>query len=309
MPRRTWRKGNTHTHTLYSDGDSPPEVVVDWYAEHGYDFLFLTDHNTLIPEEHLQRLQTRGLPTWQGEEITMAAVHVNGLGTHELIAPPPPMSWEDEALSETTPTERVRWAARLVDAQGGVASVNHPTTWGALGLPELLEAGDLPLLEVANMHPSSLAANHGDADHPGTEAVWDGLLAAGRRVWGVASDDAHHFKEWGSEYANPGRGWVMVEAAAPDMDQCVRALREGRFYASTGLELADYEATSSEIVVQLATGTAQVELVGARGQVLDATQSATARFALKSFVSPYVRLRARDRQGAMLWTQPFFRDG
>ena len=31
MPRR-WYKGNTHTHTTYSDGDSPPEVVVDWYG-------------------------------------------------------------------------------------------------------------------------------------------------------------------------------------------------------------------------------------------------------------------------------------
>lgn len=43
VPR--WWKGNTHTHTLWSDGDSPPEIVVDWYREHGYDFLVLTDHN------------------------------------------------------------------------------------------------------------------------------------------------------------------------------------------------------------------------------------------------------------------------
>ncbi|MBI2423754.1 MAG: hypothetical protein HYV27_13065 [Candidatus Hydrogenedentes bacterium] len=44
----SWFKGNTHTHTLWSDGDAAPEVAVAWYADHGYDFLCLSDHNVLI---------------------------------------------------------------------------------------------------------------------------------------------------------------------------------------------------------------------------------------------------------------------
>lgn len=40
-----WFKGNTHTHTWFSDGTSPAEMVVEWYKEHGYQFLALTDHN------------------------------------------------------------------------------------------------------------------------------------------------------------------------------------------------------------------------------------------------------------------------
>lgn len=42
-----WWKGNTHTHTWWSDGDSPPENVAAWYREHGYDFLVLSDHNIM----------------------------------------------------------------------------------------------------------------------------------------------------------------------------------------------------------------------------------------------------------------------
>ena len=42
-----WYKGNTHTHTLESDGDSTPEEVTRWYREHGYQFLVLSDHNVL----------------------------------------------------------------------------------------------------------------------------------------------------------------------------------------------------------------------------------------------------------------------
>lgn len=42
-----WFKGNTHTHTLWSDGNDFPDMVVDWYKDKGYDFLALSDHNIL----------------------------------------------------------------------------------------------------------------------------------------------------------------------------------------------------------------------------------------------------------------------
>jgi hypothetical protein len=42
-----WWKGNTHTHTWWSDGDSPPESVAAWYLERGYHFLVLSDHNRM----------------------------------------------------------------------------------------------------------------------------------------------------------------------------------------------------------------------------------------------------------------------
>lgn len=51
-----WYKGNTHTHTLNSDGDSTPDEVVRWYREHGYHFLVLTDHNFLTSVEGLNAL-------------------------------------------------------------------------------------------------------------------------------------------------------------------------------------------------------------------------------------------------------------
>ncbi len=44
-------KGNLHTHTLWSDGDDFPEMVVDWYKRNGYQFLALTEHNVLAEGE------------------------------------------------------------------------------------------------------------------------------------------------------------------------------------------------------------------------------------------------------------------
>lgn len=46
-----WWKGNLHTHSLWSDGDAFPETIIGWYAEHGYDFIALSDHNTLAEGE------------------------------------------------------------------------------------------------------------------------------------------------------------------------------------------------------------------------------------------------------------------
>lgn len=46
-----WRKGNLHTHSLWSDGDDFPEMIVDWYKTNGYDFIALSDHNTLAEGE------------------------------------------------------------------------------------------------------------------------------------------------------------------------------------------------------------------------------------------------------------------
>ena len=46
-PQPQWWKGNLHTHTFWSDGNDFPEMVAEWYLDHGYNFLALSDHNIL----------------------------------------------------------------------------------------------------------------------------------------------------------------------------------------------------------------------------------------------------------------------
>jgi hypothetical protein len=65
-----WYKGNTHTHTWWSDGDSPPEVAVKYYKEHGYNFLVLSDHNILSEGERwvtAEKKREVGLKKYQEE--------------------------------------------------------------------------------------------------------------------------------------------------------------------------------------------------------------------------------------------------
>jgi hypothetical protein len=61
--RGNWYRGNLHTHSLWSDGDDFPEMIVKWYVDHGYDFLAMTDHNVLSRGERwvdLDAVESRG---------------------------------------------------------------------------------------------------------------------------------------------------------------------------------------------------------------------------------------------------------
>lgn len=53
-----WYKGNLHTHSYWSDGDDFPEMIMDWYKTHGYQFVALSDHN-ILQEGEKWKLITR----------------------------------------------------------------------------------------------------------------------------------------------------------------------------------------------------------------------------------------------------------
>jgi len=56
-----WYRGNTHTHTFWSDGGEFPETVADYYKKQGYHFLALTDHNTFSVGERWMPLSRKGV--------------------------------------------------------------------------------------------------------------------------------------------------------------------------------------------------------------------------------------------------------
>jgi hypothetical protein len=65
VEKPNWFKGNLHTHTLWSDGDAPPETVVNWYRKNGYKFLALSDHNILSAgEKWITVLDTADTDIW-----------------------------------------------------------------------------------------------------------------------------------------------------------------------------------------------------------------------------------------------------
>ena len=227
-----WFRGNLHTHTTNSDGDSAPDEVVAWYRDAGYDFLALTDHDLLtLPQDHAAAASPMLLV--HGEEVTAGDVHVNGLGIRSTIAP----------VIGATVAETLQRSVDAVLADGGMASVNHPNYRWQIGPADLIALRGCRLLEVFNGGPET--NNAGGAGRPSHDALWDAVLSADRRMHAIAVDDAHNFKVFGRPYSNPGRGWVHIRAARLTEATVLEALSNGDFYASSGVELADVSSRTT----------------------------------------------------------------
>ena len=298
-----WYKGNTHTHTINSDGDSTPEEVVRWYREHGYQFLVLTDHNFLTSVEGLSALHAADekfliIP---GEEVTDRfgdkPIHVNGLNLKRLIEPQGGKNVADTIQ-------------RNVDAVRGaqaVPHINHPNYEWAISVDDLKQIRNNRLFEIYNGHP--LTNSNGGGDKPGLEEVWDILLTSGKVIYGIAVDDAHHFKRpWDRDASRPGRGWVVVRARALNTMTLMEALERGDFYASTGVALTDYTVATDAVTVTITPNGATkfiTTFTGKGGRMLERTGANPAIYKLRGN-EQYVRARVVDSNGNIAWTQPVF---
>lgn len=296
-----WRKGNTHAHTLESDGDSPPAVVAAWYKNHGYNFLVLSDHNVRVDPAKLNHLMDSTFLLIPGEELTSAfqrkAVHVNGLNIPGVLMP----------RTDTTLLGTIQKNVDAIRGVSGVPHINHPNFGWAL-TPEVLARvrGDR-LIEIFNGHP--LVHNNGGGGAMGMEAAWDYILTSGKRIYGIATDDAHHFTgEFAANRANPGRGWVAVRSPRLDAKTILTEMEAGRFYASNGVELDSVIVAGPRLEVHIrAQGDFRftTEFIGRGGQVLRRTTSNPARYQLSGGES-YVRARVTDSGGSHAWVQPVF---
>lgn len=292
-----FQRGNLHTHTTLSDGNSSPEQTILWYAAHGYQFLAITDHDRLSRPARYAALQEPGFVLIPGEEITMTGggrqVHINALCT-KIRIPGGAFSSTSTALSS---------GIRSVLAQGGVALVNHPNfDWG-LSPSDVLDAREAPLLEIASGHPYVHTA--GDATHPSHEQLWDRALSAGADYMAVAVDDVHRIDVSGNPLALPGKGWVEVFSERADAKSICAALGSGSLYASTGVELRRIAVSRSEYAVEVTAPRATVIFIGRDGRELARSElEAEHRTATYSPTGDegYVRARVEIPSAARAWT-------
>ena len=296
-----WYKGNTHTHTLNSDGDSTPDDVVRWYREHGYQFLVLTDHNFVTSVDGLNALHGADgqYLVIRGEEVSSRSgdkpIHVNGLDVQRRVEPHTGPS-VGEVLQRTV--DGIRSAS-------GVPHINHPNFRWALTGQDLQQVRNNRLFEIFNGHPQ--VNQEGGGGVPGLEEVWDQILTSGTLLYGIAVDDAHVFKQPGNaRVSGPGRGWVMVRAARLETKALLDALESGQFYASTGVVLDDVEASSTALTVRVKTESTskyRIRFIGRGGQVLHEATEPSATYTFTGDEG-YVRAKVLESNGRVAWVQP-----
>jgi hypothetical protein len=300
-----WYKGNTHTHTINSDGDSTPDEVVRWYREHRYNFLVLTDHNFLTNVDGLNSIHgaEEQFIVIRGEEVTdtfdKKPVHINGLNVERLVKP----------QGGGSVAEVIQRNVNEIRSANGVPHINHPNFDWAITAEDIKKVENNKLFEIFNGHP--LVNNLGGGGKPGLEEMWDKILSAGILLYGIAVDDAHNFKNPGNKkVAQPGQGWIYVRADRLTPRAILEALENGEFYASTGVELKDYQADKNKITINIREeprSKYHVQFIGKDGKLLSEVISNPAVYQIKGDEG-YVRAKIIESNGKLAWTQPVMLD-
>ena len=316
-----WYKGNTHTHTINSDGDTAPDAVVRWYREHGYNFLFITDHEFITDVDPLNALfgaegRFLALPgqevTQWGADPAQRSAHINALFTTRVIWPVGERhclgsSCGAHAVAPVTLADTFRTNIAAVRGQSGIAQVNHPNFLWSVRPQDLNDIPDGTLLEIWNGLEgiNNLGGGDGNGEvRPSAEGYWDYLLSRGKIVWGVGSDDSH------SE-GDRGHAWIMVHAPELTLAAIRAAIQHGNFYASNGVALSDVSATETEFSVTIVQGPSAARyatrFVGQDGRLLAEVAGLHPVYRFTGAES-YVRAAITDSNGKRAWTQPVFRD-
>ena len=305
-----WFKGNLHTHTNKSDGDSSPETVVDWYSNNKYDFLVLSDHNHLTI---LGSNQTK-LLLIPGEEITLNlpyTIHINAIGIKKVIEP-------------TLRSTKVKTLQANIDNiinSGGLAEINHPNFRWALNEKDLVQVRGAHFIEVFNGNYNT--HNYGGGGKKSVEEMWDEMLSKKIKIWGVAVDDSHHFKE---EFAphrhNPGRGWVEVFAKNLSEKNILDSMRNGNFYFSNGVKFKNIKFNKEKIELSIAgdyfnkglsnslltDSKYTTQLISNEGEIIEEINGKSVKFNLVNENNEYTYYRTKtiSSTGSIGWTQPIF---
>lgn len=297
-----WFKGNLHTHSLWSDGDAYPEVIIDWYKTNGYNFLALSDHNIVqTNSQHwISATNSRGgtnalanylkrfgadwveqrvengtnqvrLKTFNefrklfeekkqfllllGEEISdrhlTSPIHMNVSNVREFIKPQGGTSVTDVIQNNINAVLEQRKRT----GQPMLPHLNHPNFQWGVTAEDILPVRGEKFFEVYNSHPG--VRNEGDETHASTDRIWDILLTKRiaelklEPIFGLGTDDSHHYTTFSAKVNNPGRGWVMVRAKDLSAKSLIAAMEAGDFYASSGVQLKNVERGRKKYFVEI----------------------------------------------------------
>jgi hypothetical protein len=292
-----WLRCALHAHTTRSDGELAPEALAAHYARAGYDVLAITDHwrRTEAAADGLLVIASAELNCLLPSERDG---HVLAFG---IDADPAELGGEYADLERT---------AEWIEQHGGVAYLAHPYWTGAVPGGFELPA-NVYGLEVYN------AGCELETGRGLSSVHWDVLLEAERPCFAIATDDSHH-PGFDSDLA-----WAWVRAEERTRGAVLAALRDGRFYSSTGPLVHAVERDGNAVEVRCSPCRSVTLLAGKtegaaahagrlaychRGRVLDRSDDGAITRALLEIPpgARHVRVEVADRAGRKAWVNPLW---
>ena len=280
-----WYRGNLHTHTTYSDGTRSPEEVIADYEHRGYDFLTISDHDILVDPDDYQNATLMTL---------IPGVEISANGPHILHV---------NANGRLTPNEdRQKNLDEIARQPDSFAVLNHPN-W--LSRPPDLHYSTRLMTHLKGY--AGIEIYNGVIERlPGTALAtdrWDHLLSMGLRLWGYGHDDSHDTQDVAIV-------WNVVQAPDQTLEHIVAALREGRFYVSTGIDIQSIRVTGRRISI-LTSNATRIRFISQWGVIQTTTDSQAAEYTIpdnpvEAGTLGYIRVECHGGDGTMAWTQPIW---
>ena len=294
-----WR-GNLHTHSNLSDGLLDPSEVCRRYQAEGYDFLALTDHFVGLfdyPIADTASYRNDRFTTILGAELHSGAMQ-NGELWH-ILAVGLPRKFDQSNSPHFLPIADQESGPEIAERArdvGAFVAIAHPQ-WSGMTLADARSIESAHAVEIYN---------HGCAvgcDRPDGTAILDLLLAEGRQLTAIATDDAH-FKE-----PDHFGGWVMVKAKENTPDALLKALKNGHFYSSEGPELHHIEVDKKELTVRSSSvSTVIVQAKGSATVALHGSSMTQTKIKLgRVSQSEWLRVTVKDSAGKRAWSNPIWR--
>ena len=250
-----WYAGDTHTHSIHSDGHQRPSKIANAMKSVGLSWGILTDHNSISGSEEWLGNQTNNFIPIVGNEITTEPSlsaeengygHMNQTFITELNGTDPsnPNIWARAVMNGN---DDVRMMIEKTHKQNGLISVNHPysawdwagrfKSWGLVNGYDIIEIwnGEPPHSPTVNLWDTLKMNISTYAVH-----TWFEFLNSGNKITGLAGSDCHDVTGknaypkgkyfWNSMIGNP-RTYAHINRL--DKGNIKQAIKDGNLFLTS----------------------------------------------------------------------------
>ena len=272
-----FHRGQLHVQSSRGIGHALPRELSRAYQRLGYEWVSVTDVNTLTPKE---QFTTPGLVAVPGTEAAFPFGHLL-----------------DFAVDLIPQAASLQQNIDYVHGQAGLSILAHPMAAPAVTAEAALALKNLDAVEIYDARAAHEQAAIADASD-----TWDRLLTAGHRVWGVVGDDTIEL-----EGPNSTLGQTSVDVQVAELNEALilEAVRRGAFVDSSGVRILGIDTSAGDTIRVITTDATEIRWYGANGALLATTQGGAGNYKVR-WNEKYVRAVASRPDGARGWTQPVF---
>lgn len=264
-------------------------ALAEEYLERGYDAVAFAESWSYTPEGELS-----GIKILSGCEYSVGglgegeeAYHILGIGM--TSDPEIPVAWQN---MKKTARAKAAEIVGVIKKRNGLAIIAYPTH-NANRAEDLLDLGDFDGIEIFNSEIVYGLTSDGYAG-----AVVDKLSGFGLNPVLVASNGINCYED--EDFICS----LMVEATDMDSTHILRAIRQGRFYATEGPEI-HIERRGSDRVRVVCSPALKIEFISdmgrTSGKIIDGENLIEATYVIKEG-EKFVRAEVTDENGLRAWS-------